>query len=127
MAWPRALEFLILTAARTGDIIGNDREDQRPTRWSHVDFRSGIWTVPKTKKIEQHRVPLSNQAIDILKPMKTDDETDKIGDDVETWVRECTNFRPMLLNAHGQRSSCSGYQRGDFFEKRKQLVGRFFR
>ena len=80
MAWPRALEFLILTAARTGDIIGNDREDQPPMRWSHVDFRSGIWTVPKTKKIEQHRVPLSNQAIDILKPMKTDDETDKIGD-----------------------------------------------
>jgi integrase len=158
----RALEVLILTAARTGDIIGNDREDQPPMRWSHVDFRSGIWTVPKTKKIDQHRVPLSNQAIDILKNMKTDDEIDEIGDVVfsgskkgkslsngsmlrvldrmgcgeltvhgfratfKTWAGECTNFPTDVVEAclaHIVSDQViAAYQRGDFFEKRKQLL-----
>jgi integrase len=70
----RALEFLILTAARTGDLIGDDREDQPPMRWQHVDFGSRVWTVPKTKKIDDHQVPLSNGAIGILQKMKCDGE-----------------------------------------------------
>jgi cytochrome P450 len=45
----RALEFLILTAVRTGDIIGNDRDDASPMRWQHVDLKTQIWTIPKTK------------------------------------------------------------------------------
>jgi integrase len=74
----RALEFLILTAARTGDIIGDNRDDGPPMRWEHVDFSSRVWTVPKTKKIDGHRVPLSNAATSILRKMKSDDEGDTL-------------------------------------------------
>jgi len=58
-----ALEFAILTAARTGEVRG--------MRWSEVDVEGGIWTVPadrmKAKKL--HRVPLSSQSIALLRRM----------------------------------------------------------
>jgi integrase len=49
----RALEFLILTAARTGEIIGS--------RWSEIDLLDKTWTVPaaRMKAHREHRVPLS--------------------------------------------------------------------
>jgi integrase len=51
-----ALEFLILTAARTGEVIG--------ARRSEIDFRARMWTVPPTrmKGKREHRVPLSPAA-----------------------------------------------------------------
>ena len=74
----RALEFLILTAARTGDIIGDNHDDVPPMRWEHVDIGSRVWTIPKTKKIDNHRVPLSKVAIDILRKMRSDNESDDV-------------------------------------------------
>jgi integrase len=74
----RALEFLILTAARTGDIIGDNRDDGPAMQWGHVDFASKVWIVPKTKKIDGHRVPLSKAAINILQKMKSDGEGDPL-------------------------------------------------
>jgi integrase len=59
----RALEFAILTAARTGEIIG--------APWSEID--GDVWTVPKErmKKGErEHRVPLSKRALAILQEMR---------------------------------------------------------
>lgn len=55
------LEFLILTACRSGEVRG--------MVWSEVDFTSKTWTIPATrmKAKMQHRVPLSKQAIEILK------------------------------------------------------------
>jgi len=59
-----ALQFLILTAARSGEIRG--------TRWSEIDFENAIWTIPeirmKMKKL--HRIPLSPQAINVLRQCK---------------------------------------------------------
>jgi integrase len=48
-----ALEFTILTAARSGEVIG--------ARWSEVDLAKAIWTVPaeRMKAGKEHRVPLS--------------------------------------------------------------------
>ena len=66
----RALEFLILTAVRTGDVIGNDRDDAPPMRWQHVDLKTQVWMIPKTKTNTEHRVPLSRAAIALLKSMK---------------------------------------------------------
>jgi integrase len=66
----KALQFTILTAARTGDIIGNDRDDKPPMRWPHVDFKTRVWTVPSTKTETEHRVPLSDSAIKLLNEMK---------------------------------------------------------
>lgn len=56
----RALEFTILTAARTSEVIG--------ARWSEVDLDAGVWTVPaeRMKGAKEHQVPLSNRALAIL-------------------------------------------------------------
>jgi integrase len=56
----RALEFLILTAARTGEVIG--------ARWNELDLNDKTWTVPaeRMKANKEHRVPLSARALDIL-------------------------------------------------------------
>jgi integrase len=66
----RALSFTILCAVRTGDIIGSDREEKPPMKWSHVDFSQRVWTIPSTKTDKAHRVPLSYTAVSLLKEMK---------------------------------------------------------
>ena len=66
----RALEFLILCAVRTGDLIGNDRDDAPPMRWQDVDFKTQVWTIPKTKSGVSHAVPLSDAAVTLLRTIK---------------------------------------------------------
>lgn len=66
----RALEFLILTAVRTGDVIGHKRDDMPPLKWEHIDFNQRLWTVPKSKMgVVGHRVPLSDAAMSVLQQM----------------------------------------------------------
>ena len=59
----RALEFVILTAARTGEALG--------ARWTEIDFVNHIWTVPadRMKAGREHRVPLSARAFAIVREM----------------------------------------------------------
>lgn len=54
------LEFLILTAARTGEIIG--------AKWSEIDLEKAVWTIPseRMKAGVEHRVPLPSRAVEIL-------------------------------------------------------------
>jgi integrase len=56
-----ALEFLILTAARTGEALG--------AMWPQIDFAERLWTIPagKMKSERVHQVPLCARAIEILK------------------------------------------------------------
>ncbi|MGH7088036.1 MAG: tyrosine-type recombinase/integrase, partial [Stellaceae bacterium] len=58
-----ALEFLILTAARTGEVIG--------ARWEEIDFAEHVWVVPaaRMKARREHRVPLSGPAAAVLDRM----------------------------------------------------------
>lgn len=60
----KALEFLTLTAARTGEVI--------MATWDEFDFEEKTWTVPakRTKANRDHVVPLSARAIEILKSIK---------------------------------------------------------
>src|SRR5258708_425015 len=58
----RALEFTILTAVRTGDVIGNDREERPPMKWPHVDLEGHLWTSAATKKHVEPKVRRSDQA-----------------------------------------------------------------
>jgi integrase len=60
----RALEFLILTAGRSGEVRG--------ARWGEIDLAHGVWTVPagRIKGGREHRVPLSEQAMAVLREMK---------------------------------------------------------
>jgi integrase len=67
---PRALEFLILTATRTGDVIGGSRADAPPMRWVDVDLAAKTWTIPRTKSGAEHRVPLSPAALAVLDQMR---------------------------------------------------------
>lgn len=55
-----AFEFLVLTAARTGEVIG--------ARWSEIEFEAHTWTVPgeRMKAGRPHVVPLSGRAVAIL-------------------------------------------------------------
>jgi integrase len=55
-----ALEFLILTAARSGEVLG--------ARWAEFDLESKVWTIPaaRMKAEREHRVPLSSRALAIL-------------------------------------------------------------
>jgi integrase len=67
----RALEFAILTAARTGEVIG--------ARWAEINLTNRLWTIPadRMKAGKEHRVPLSPRARELLeaiKPSKVDGE-----------------------------------------------------
>lgn len=59
----RALEFAVLTAARSGEVRG--------ATWSEIDLDAGVWTVPanRMKAKKEHRVPLSSAAIKVLKAL----------------------------------------------------------
>ena len=56
----RALEFAILTAARTSEVIG--------AKWGEIDLGEGVWTVPaeRMKAGKEHEVPISKRAREIL-------------------------------------------------------------
>lgn len=59
----RALEFVILTACRSGEVRG--------AQWSEIDFERKVWTIPgeRMKAKRQHEVPLSDSALALLKAM----------------------------------------------------------
>lgn len=59
----RALEFAILTAARSGEVRG--------ATWDEIDLDAALWTIPgeRMKAGKQHEVPLSTQAVALLKAM----------------------------------------------------------
>jgi integrase len=65
----QALEFAILTAARTSEVLG--------ACWSEIDLHAKVWTIPagRMKAGREHRVPLSDRALAILKAGKPANET----------------------------------------------------
>ena len=148
----RALEFAILTAARTGEVIG--------AKWDEIDLDAKVWTVPgaRMKAGREHRVPLSDAALAICERMAATRHSDfvfpggKAGrplsnmaflmtlrrmghGDLTThgfrstfsdWCAEQTNFpsevREMAL-AHTVGDKVeAAYRRGDLFEKRRALA-----
>jgi integrase len=149
----RALEFAILTAARTGEVIG--------ARWSEIDLQAKVWTVPeeRMKGGREHRVPLSGVALAVLRRLQLalQDNTDYVfpGDrratlsnmallmllrrmdrvdltahgfrsTFRTWAAERSRFprevvEAALAHVVGDKTE-TAYQRGDLFEKRRQLM-----
>lgn len=146
----RALEFLILTAARTGEVIG--------ARYDEIS--EGVWTIPgeRMKVGREHRVPLSSPALAIiaamqreyggeylfpggdlkrplsnmamlalLKRMKRDDLTAHgFRSTFRDWASECTNHPPDVVEmalAHTINNKVeAAYRRGDLFNKRVALM-----
>jgi len=138
----RALAFTILTAARSGEVLG--------ARWSEFDLKERVWTVPgeRMKAGREHRVPLTDAAVALLgEPGAPSDRVfplahtamrevlTRMGRDVTVhgfrstftdWCAERTAFpsdvREMAL-AHTVRNAVeAAYRRGDLFAKRRQLA-----
>lgn len=146
----RALEFTVLTACRTGEVIG--------AKWSEIDLKAGVWTVPaeRMKANREHRVPLSARALEILSALPRE------GDYVFPGSREgrplsnmamlqlIRGMRGLGATVHGLRSTFkdwaaeqtaypnelsevalahtlsdkteAAYRRGDMFAKRGRLM-----
>ena len=65
-----ALEFMILTAARTGEVRG--------ARWQEIDLSTKVWIIPadRMKASKEHRVPLCDRAVEILNSIKSNRNPD---------------------------------------------------
>ncbi|CRI66642.1 tyrosine-type recombinase/integrase [Thiocapsa roseopersicina] len=59
----RALELLILTACRTGEVLG--------AQWTEIDLPARVWTIPaaRMKGNREHRVPLSDAAMAVIETL----------------------------------------------------------
>ncbi|MET0015016.1 MAG: integrase arm-type DNA-binding domain-containing protein [Sedimenticola sp.] len=147
----RALAFIILTAARSGEARGSS--------WDEIDLDAGVWTLPpeRMKAGRQHRVPLTKEAIHILEQVKPYSQDSfvfpgmKKGKGIsEAALRKHLKDTHPDLTIHGFRSSfrdwCAeqtsyprevaeaalahvvrdrteaAYQRGDMFERRRKLM-----
>lgn len=62
----RALLFTVLTGCRSGEVRG--------ATWAEIDLEAGVWTIPasRMKAKKEHRVPLSTQALELLRSMPQD-------------------------------------------------------
>lgn len=147
-----ALEFAILTAARSGEVAG--------ARWSEIDLASKVWAVSasRMKAGREHRVPLTDRAVEILSVLAKTKNGDylfpgvKRGRSLSTstltalmrrsgagnftvhgfrsafrdWAGERTNFPRELAEAalaHVVGDATErAYRRGDALEKRRALM-----
>jgi integrase len=103
-----ALEFAILTAARTGEVIG--------AKWDEIDLGERLWTVPaeRMKKADkEHRVPLSDAALAILDDLRKVQQDNFVFPGGKA-ARPISNMAMLMLlrrmgrgdlTAHGFRSS----------------------
>jgi integrase len=147
----RALELAILTATRTGEVLG--------ARWPEFDLDAAIWTVPaeRMKAGAEHRVSLSPPAVALLRKLLTIRQNELVfaGQSAErslsnmamamvlrrmkvaatphgfratfkTWAAEKTGYPHEVSEAalaHTIESKVvAAYQRGTFFEKRRELM-----
>jgi integrase len=147
-----AFEFLILTAARTGEVLG--------ARWDEVNLGSALWTIPaaRTKTRREHRVPLAPRAVEIvrrarevsagsdflfpgrsvhkplsnmvflkaLERMKLDVTAHGFRSAFRDWAAERTSFPNEVAEmalAHTIKDKAeAAYRRGDLLEKRRALM-----
>jgi integrase len=143
----RALEFLILTAARPGEVLG--------ARWDEIE--DSVWEIPaeRTKAHRDHRIPLSDRAVELLAALPRINEFVFAGrngaqQSPAALVRVLRRLGYADLVAHGFRSTFrdwaaettaypnhvveqalahaigngveAAYRRGDLFEKRRRLM-----
>ena len=146
----RALEFLTLTAARSGEVRGME--------WDEVDLVNKIWVVPaiRMKAKREHRVPLSDAAVLILNRIKQENDgllvfpgakgkelsdmsltsvMRRMGIDAvphglrssfRNWTAEMTAYpnevAEMALAHTVSNAVEAAYRRGDLFEKRCRMM-----
>lgn len=104
--------FLLLTLAR--------RDEAAKARWRDVDFEGKTWRIPETKNGEPHDVPLSRQAIDLLRrwgPGEPDALVFStiVGSPLGNWDRATKRIQ--------QESGTSGWHRHDLRRTAATLLG----
>ena len=106
----RALELLILTAARTGEVRG--------ATWEEVDLDKGLWTIPaeRMKAGKEHTVPLSKPAVALLKALP------RIGDCVFPGAVEGKPLSDMALMQLLRGMDANGYKVHGF--RARSAIGR---
>ena len=67
----RALQFLALTAARSGEVRAMTWDEIQPATLTDTTKTGGVWTIPasRMKNGREHRVPLAAEAVDLLKSL----------------------------------------------------------
>jgi integrase len=82
----RALEFTILTACRTSEILG--------AKWDEIDLEKCVWTIPanRMKAAREHRVPLSQRCLEILQGMQPEGEENQEQDQRQNRARDKKGF-----------------------------------
>jgi integrase len=95
----RALEFTILTAARSGEVLG--------ARWSEIDLEGKVWTVPaaRMKAGREHRVALCERAVEILSGLSQT----KVGDHVFPGAKRGGPLSVMALTMVMRRSGAGNF------------------
>jgi len=98
----RALEFLILTAARSGEVLG--------ATWGEMDLDAGLWVIPKErmKAKKEHRIPFSGRALAIVKELS---ET-QLGDLVFPGMKPGKPLSAMTLTMAMRRMGVEGVPHG---------------
>jgi integrase len=93
----RALEFTILTAARTGETLG--------ATWDEIDLKTKTWTIPagRMKAEREHRVPLPPAALEILDKLPRGQ--DRIFPLTHTAMAELLRGMRSTVTVHGFRSA----------------------
>jgi integrase len=139
----RCLEFTILTAARTSEALG--------ATWDEIDLEQALWTIPpeRMKGNRQHRVPLSDRAVEILSQIKCSDSellfplsskamlqllgrmrpgvtVHGFRSAFSDWARDSTAYSrdtvEMALAHQIKDKSEAAYRRGDALDKRRRLM-----
>jgi integrase len=147
----KALQFLILTVGRAGEVLG--------ATWEEIDLDSATWTIPATrmKSGHEHRVPLSPPALELLRSLYREEGNPylfigsrnerlshgalgavmrRIGRDDETvhgfrssfsdWAHERTGYASHVIElslSHNIGGAVEkAYRRGDLFHKRRRLM-----
>ncbi|MDO8908992.1 MAG: integrase arm-type DNA-binding domain-containing protein [Pseudohongiella sp.] len=115
----RALEFLILTASRTNEVIGDKRIGKAGITWPEIDFEKRIWSVPaeRMKSGKDHKVPLTERAIELLKAQKESSKGSLVFANPDGGIPS-NNFLTSVLKrmdidvtAHGFRSTFKDWAR----------------
>ena len=149
----RCLEFLILTASRSGEALG--------ARWSEIDLDKAVWVIPsiRMKAAREHRVPLSDRALAIVKALNETRVSEYVFSGrgkqplssmamamllrdlapgvtihgmrsaFRDWAGEATNFprdvaEQALAHAVGDETE-RAYRRGDALEKRRLMMAQW--
>lgn len=100
----RCLQFLILTACRSAEAMG--------ARWDEIDMINRVWTIPaeRMKGGEEHQVPLSEEAIQVLKDTGTRNRSELVFPGPRTSTLLADNALRRLMKKLGENCTPHGFR-----------------